>query len=192
VPRPVAIASVFGESSGRSLLISPFETTACTTPDKPNPKINGHKISQEHRERNPKLRGQFLPRFPCRSLNRLRDVRYPDHATDRDDEAIAFRDSRWSLAAISVAACQATESASANTSIFMTTSPMRISRLRRNSARCARLFDRLRSFPTCSAHIHRLGCPPSAPDRRLATPLRHGLRGHKKKACTRVCQQLTS
>jgi hypothetical protein len=33
----VAIASVFGESSGRSLLISPFETTACTTPDKPNP-----------------------------------------------------------------------------------------------------------------------------------------------------------
>jgi hypothetical protein len=28
------------------LLISPFETTACTTPDKPNPKINGHKISQ--------------------------------------------------------------------------------------------------------------------------------------------------
>ena len=45
-PRPVAIASVFGESSGRSLLISPFETTACTTPDKPNPKINGHKISQ--------------------------------------------------------------------------------------------------------------------------------------------------
>ena len=60
-------------------------------------------------------------------------------------------------AAISVAACQATESASANISIFMKTSPMRISRLRRDSARCARLFDRLRSFPTCSAHIHRLG-----------------------------------
>jgi hypothetical protein len=39
----------------------------------------------------------------------------------------------------------------------MKTSPMRISRLRRDSARCARLFDRLRSFPTCSAHIHRLG-----------------------------------
>lgn len=74
-------------------------------------------------------------------------------------------------AAISVAACQATESASANISIFMKTSPMRISRLRRDSARCARLFDRVCSFPTCSAHIHRLGCPPSAPDRRLATPL---------------------
>ena len=133
-----------------------------------------------------KARGQFLPRFPCRSLNRLRDVRYPDHATDRDDEAIAFRDGSWSPAAISVAACQATESASANISIFMKTSPMRISRLRRDSARCARLFDRLRSFPTCSAHIHRLGCPPSAPDRRLATPLRHSLRGHKKKGCTRV------
>ena len=28
------------------MLISAFETTACTTPDKPNPKINGHKISQ--------------------------------------------------------------------------------------------------------------------------------------------------
>jgi hypothetical protein len=63
-------------------------------------------------------------------------------------------------AAISVAACQATESASANISIFMKTSPMRISRLRRDSARCARLFDRLRSFPTCSAHIHRLGVRP--------------------------------
>ena len=69
-------------------------------------------------------------------------------------------------AAISVAACQATESASANISIFTKTSPMRISRLRRDSARCARLFDRLRSFPRCSAHIHRLGFPPSAPDRR--------------------------
>lgn len=51
-------------------------------------------------------------------------------------------------AAISVAACQAIESASANISIFMKTSPMRISRLRRDSARCASLFDRLRSFPT--------------------------------------------
>ena len=87
-------------------------------------------------------------------------------------------------AAIGVAACQATESASANIWIFMKTSPMRISRLRRDSARCARLFDRLRSFPTCSAHFLRLGCSPSAPDRRLATPLRRSLRGHKKKGCT--------
>ncbi|MGA8479679.1 MAG: hypothetical protein WB696_17115, partial [Chthoniobacterales bacterium] len=63
-------------------------------------------------------------------------------------------------AAISVAACQATEPASANISIFMKTSPMRISRLRRDSVRCARLFDRLRSFPTGSAHIHRLGVHP--------------------------------
>jgi hypothetical protein len=61
---------------------------------------------------------------------------------------------------------------------------VRISRLQRDPARCARLFDRLRSFPTCSAHIHRLGCPPSAPDRRLVTSLRHSLRGHKKKGCT--------
>jgi hypothetical protein len=89
--------------------------------------------------------------------------------------------SATAVGAIGVAACQATESASANISIFMKTSPMRISRLRRDSARCARLFDRLRSLPTCSTHIHRLGWPPSAPDRRLATPLRHSLRRHKKK-----------
>ena len=87
-------------------------------------------------------------------------------------------------AAIGVAACQATESASANIWIFMKTSPMRITWLRRNSARCARLFDRLRSLPTCSAHFLRLGCSPSAPDRRVVTSLRHSLRGHKKKGCT--------
>src|SRR5262249_2489293 len=42
----VAIASDFGESSGSKRLISVFETTAWTTPESPNPKINGHKISQ--------------------------------------------------------------------------------------------------------------------------------------------------
>jgi hypothetical protein len=45
-PSPVAIARVFGESSGNSRLISDFDTTACTTPDKPKPRMSGHKISQ--------------------------------------------------------------------------------------------------------------------------------------------------
>jgi hypothetical protein len=45
-PNPVAIAKDFGESFGSNLPISPFETTAWTTPERPNPKINGHKISQ--------------------------------------------------------------------------------------------------------------------------------------------------
>ena len=45
-PRPVAIMRLFGESSGNSFVISLFETTAWTTPESPNPKINGHKISQ--------------------------------------------------------------------------------------------------------------------------------------------------
>ena len=45
-PRPVAIARLFGESSGKSFVICDFDTTACTAPDNPNPKINGHKISQ--------------------------------------------------------------------------------------------------------------------------------------------------
>src|SRR5437763_14612108 len=45
-PSPVAIARLFGESSGNNFVISLFETTAWTTPDKPKPKINGHKISQ--------------------------------------------------------------------------------------------------------------------------------------------------
>src|SRR5437899_12706637 len=45
-PSPVAIARVFGESSGNNRLISDFETTACTTADKPKPRMSGHKISQ--------------------------------------------------------------------------------------------------------------------------------------------------
>jgi hypothetical protein len=61
------------------LLISPFETTACTTPDKPNPKINGHKISQN-------MANVIQSAWPISAeismsifkLNRLRDVRSPD------------------------------------------------------------------------------------------------------------------
>ena len=45
-PSPQAIASDFGESFGRSLVISLLETTACTTADKPKPRMSGHKISQ--------------------------------------------------------------------------------------------------------------------------------------------------
>ena len=44
--KPVAIASDFGESSGRSRLISLFETAAWTAPDKLKPRMSGHKISQ--------------------------------------------------------------------------------------------------------------------------------------------------
>ena len=40
------MARLFGESSGNNFVISLFETTAWTAPDSPNPKINGHKISQ--------------------------------------------------------------------------------------------------------------------------------------------------
>src|SRR5438034_5815862 len=45
-PRPHAMASDFGESFGNNLVISLFETTACTTADNPKPRMNGHKISQ--------------------------------------------------------------------------------------------------------------------------------------------------
>src|SRR6266480_2581333 len=40
------MASDFGESFGNRFVISLFETTACTTADKPKPRISGHKISQ--------------------------------------------------------------------------------------------------------------------------------------------------
>ena len=45
-PRPHAIASDLGESSGNNFVISLLETTACTTADKPKPRMSGHKISQ--------------------------------------------------------------------------------------------------------------------------------------------------
>src|SRR6266705_1946137 len=45
-PRPEAISSVRGESSGRSRLISDFETTAWTIADNPNPRTSAHRISQ--------------------------------------------------------------------------------------------------------------------------------------------------
>jgi hypothetical protein len=45
-PSPVAMARDFGESFGSNRLTSPFETTAWTTPESPNPNISGHKISQ--------------------------------------------------------------------------------------------------------------------------------------------------
>src|SRR5437870_9292261 len=45
-PRPHAMASDFGESFGNSRIISLLETTACTTADKPKPRMRGHKISQ--------------------------------------------------------------------------------------------------------------------------------------------------
>src|SRR5438874_4969988 len=45
-PRPHAMASDFGESFGNSRVISLLETTACTTADKPKPRMRGHKISQ--------------------------------------------------------------------------------------------------------------------------------------------------
>src|SRR6266403_805961 len=44
-PRPHAMASDFGESSGNNLVISLLETTACTAADKPKPRMSGHKIS---------------------------------------------------------------------------------------------------------------------------------------------------
>jgi hypothetical protein len=34
-----------GESSGSSRLISPLDTTACTTPDSAKPRISAHRIS---------------------------------------------------------------------------------------------------------------------------------------------------
>ena len=45
-PSPAAIASVRGESSGSSRLISRLETTACTTPESAKPRISAHRISQ--------------------------------------------------------------------------------------------------------------------------------------------------
>src|SRR5205823_4156257 len=45
-PRPEAIASVFGESSGRSRRISRFDTTACTAADSAKPRISAHSTSQ--------------------------------------------------------------------------------------------------------------------------------------------------
>src|SRR5213594_4353273 len=45
-PRQAAIISVRGESSGRSRLISDFETTAWTIADNPKPRTSAHRISQ--------------------------------------------------------------------------------------------------------------------------------------------------
>src|SRR5437870_587572 len=45
-PRTQAMASVLGESSGRRRVICFFETTACTTAERPKPRIRAHKISQ--------------------------------------------------------------------------------------------------------------------------------------------------
>src|SRR5205823_1107186 len=44
-PSAVAIDKERGESSGSSRLISDFDTTAWTTADKPNPRINAHSTS---------------------------------------------------------------------------------------------------------------------------------------------------
>src|SRR5215218_10322548 len=45
-PRPVAMASEWGESSGSRRLISRLDTTACTAPDKAKPRMSAHRISQ--------------------------------------------------------------------------------------------------------------------------------------------------
>ena len=44
-PRPQAIASDLGESSGSRRIISPLEITACTTADSANPRTSAHRIS---------------------------------------------------------------------------------------------------------------------------------------------------
>src|SRR5947209_20573454 len=44
-PNPHATASERGESSGNSLLISDFDTTAWTTPESANPRISAQRIS---------------------------------------------------------------------------------------------------------------------------------------------------
>src|SRR6476646_1560544 len=44
-PSPVATASVRGESSGRSLRISRFDTTACTTAERPKPRMSAQMTS---------------------------------------------------------------------------------------------------------------------------------------------------
>src|SRR3989442_12448284 len=46
-PRQAAIISVRGESSGRSRLISDFETTDWTIADNPKPRTSAHRISQD-------------------------------------------------------------------------------------------------------------------------------------------------
>ena len=45
-PRPVATASVRGESSGSSRRISCLLTTACTAADSANPRISAHRTCQ--------------------------------------------------------------------------------------------------------------------------------------------------
>src|SRR3954469_25564790 len=45
-PRPHAFTMVPGLSSGSSRDISSFETTACTTAERKNPRIRAHRISQ--------------------------------------------------------------------------------------------------------------------------------------------------
>jgi hypothetical protein len=45
-PRPEAMHSERGESSGSSRLISPLDTTACTTPESAKPRIKAQRISQ--------------------------------------------------------------------------------------------------------------------------------------------------
>jgi hypothetical protein len=45
-PRPEAMHSDRGESSGSSRLISPLDTTACTIPDSAKPRMSAHRISQ--------------------------------------------------------------------------------------------------------------------------------------------------
>jgi hypothetical protein len=44
-PNPHAIVRDLGESSGSSLLISDFDTTAWTTPDSVNPRISAQRTS---------------------------------------------------------------------------------------------------------------------------------------------------
>jgi len=45
-PNPQATAMVFGRSLPRTLAILRFDTTACTTPEMKNSRINAHNISQ--------------------------------------------------------------------------------------------------------------------------------------------------
>ncbi len=44
-PRPQAMARDRGESSGSRRVISDFDTTACTAPDRANPRTSAHRIS---------------------------------------------------------------------------------------------------------------------------------------------------
>ena len=55
-----------GRSSGRSLLISPRETVACTTPDKVKPRLSGHRISHPMAKAMPSARptASIIPRSP--------------------------------------------------------------------------------------------------------------------------------